>query len=86
MKLCETKFNDYLISNDKELLSLDKIHGFLSRSYWAGNRPVETIKKSIEHSDCFGIYLNGEKVGFARIVTDYSVMYWLCDVIIDEDQ
>ena len=24
-------------------------------------------------------------VGFARIVTDYATMYWLCDVIIDEN-
>ncbi len=24
-------------------------------------------------------------MGFARIVTDYSVMYWLCDVFIDEN-
>ena len=24
-------------------------------------------------------------VGFSRIVTDYATMYWLCDIIIDEN-
>jgi GNAT superfamily N-acetyltransferase len=85
MKLEEINYNNYLISNDKNLLSLERIHEFLSRSYWAGRRPKETIAKSIKNSECFGIYLGTEQVGFARIVTDYSVMYWLCDVFIDEN-
>jgi GNAT superfamily N-acetyltransferase len=85
MKLEEINYKDYLISNNKELLSLKKIHEFLSRSYWAGQRSKETIAKSIKNSECFGIYLRNDQVGFARIVTDYSVMYWLCDVFIDEN-
>jgi GNAT superfamily N-acetyltransferase len=84
MKLKEIDYKGYLISNNKNLLSLDRIHDFLSRSYWANTRPRETIAESIKQSECFGVYLNGDQVGFARIVTDYCVMYWLCDVIIDE--
>jgi hypothetical protein len=38
MKLYEIIYNDYLISNDKDLLSLEKICDFLSRSYWEKNR------------------------------------------------
>jgi len=84
MKLKEINFKDYLISNDRSILSLDKIHQLLSQSYWANKRPREKIAESINNSECFGVYLNGEQVGFARIVTDYAVMYWLCDVVIDE--
>ncbi|HYF75256.1 MAG TPA: GNAT family N-acetyltransferase, partial [Candidatus Nitrosocosmicus sp.] len=45
----------------------------------------EQIKKSIENSLCFGVYDAERQVGFARVVTDYSVMYWLCDVFVDEE-
>jgi GNAT superfamily N-acetyltransferase len=85
MRLNEIAYNNYLISNNKQLLSLNKIHEFLSKTYWAKNRTKETIKKSIEFSECYGVYQNNVQVGFARIVTDYSVMYWLCDVYIDEN-
>ena len=84
MKLEEVKFKNYLISNNKNLLSQERIHEFLMRSYWASQRDKETIARSIKNSECFGIYFNNDQVGFARIVTDYSVMYWLCDVFIDE--
>lgn len=76
--------NDYVISSDKALLSADKIYELLSGSYWAQGRSRETIIKSIENSLCWGIYIGGEQVGFARAVTDYATIYWLCDVIIDE--
>ncbi|MBI4763630.1 MAG: GNAT family N-acetyltransferase [Deltaproteobacteria bacterium] len=85
MKLEEINYKNYLISNNKSLLSLEIIHEFLSRSYWASQRSKETIAQSIQNSECFGIYTNNDQVGFARIVTDYSVMYWLCDVFIDEN-
>jgi GNAT superfamily N-acetyltransferase len=84
MKLVEINYKDYLISNNKNLLSLERIHDFLSRSYWANQRSKEKIAESIKNSECFGIYLNNDQVGFARIVTDYIVMYWLGDVFIDE--
>lgn len=30
------------------------------------------------------VYKNNELVGFGRAVTDYSTVYWVCDIIIDE--
>ena len=84
LKLNETSYNDYFITNNKNLLSLDKIYEFLSKSYWGKNRTKEKIKESIQNSECYGVYFKNEQVGFARIVTDYSVMFWLCDVYIDE--
>jgi len=82
----EKSVGGFLISTDKSLLSLDTIYDFLvNRSYWAKGRTREQIGRSIENSMCFGVYEDGRQVGFARVVTDYSVMYWLCDVFIDED-
>lgn len=77
--------NEYFFSNDKSLLSIDRICYLLSRSYWANTRTREKIEKSINNSICYGVYHNKVQVGFARVVTDFATMYWLCDVIIDEE-
>lgn len=71
------------ISSDKCKLDLDLIHNYLSEdSYWAKGRSIETVKRSIVNSLCFGIYENDEQIGFARVVTDYAVFAWLLDVFI----
>ena len=72
------------ISDDKALLQIDRICALLKTSYWAGERSRETIERSIANSLCFGVYQDGEQVGFARCVTDYATMFWLADVILDE--
>jgi predicted GNAT family N-acyltransferase len=80
----DTNFGEYKFSDNKSLISIDKVCELLGNSYWATNRKREINIKAIENSICIGIYLGEEMVGFARIVTDYATMYWLCDVIIDE--
>jgi GNAT superfamily N-acetyltransferase len=77
--------DEYTISTDKSLLQKETIQGFLSRSYWANTRSREMLERSIENSLCFGMYVGTRQVGFARVVTDFATMYWLCDVFIDEE-
>lgn len=78
-------FGEYKISTDKSLLSVEKIAELLHKTYWAAQRPVEIIENSIKNSFCYGIYFNNEQVGFARVVSDFSTVFWVCDVIIDEN-
>ncbi len=73
-----------VISNQKEKLDIDFIFQFLTNSYWAKNRTKEEIKISIEHSVCFGVYIDDQQIGFARIVTDYIVFGYVMDVFITE--
>lgn len=70
------------ISTDKSKLQIDIIHQFLTTAYWAKGRTIEEIKKSIEHCLCFGVYLDEKQIGFARIVTDYTVFAYIMDVFI----
>ena len=74
----------YSISIDKSKLDIDVIHDYLSnRSYWAKGRTLETVRRSIDNSLCFGVYDPQDKlVGFARVVTDLSVFALLMDVFI----
>lgn len=75
---------EYYISTDKSRLDIEAVKQLLKQSYWANTRPVERILKSIENSICYGIYKNNEQVGFGRVVTDFSTVFYLCDIIIDE--
>ena len=71
------------ISTDKSKLDVHLIHDFLSnQSYWANDRSLERVRQSIDHSLCFGVYLDDKQIGFARVVTDYTVFAWLMDVFI----
>lgn len=78
----ELSFGEYKISTNKELISLERVAELLHNTYWAHHRSRETIETSLKNSICFGIYHQEKMVGFARVVTDYSTMYWLCDVVI----
>lgn len=72
------------ISTDKNKLDITFIHEFLTKSYWAEGRTLEQVKISIENSICFGIYLKDKQIGFARVLTDGSVVAYLMDVFIAE--
>ncbi len=74
---------NFVINTDKSRLDVAAIHHFLStQAYWALNRPIEMVKKTVENSICFGVYDGDKQIGFARVVTDYATFAWLCDVFI----
>ena len=83
----EWRRDDYVISTERERLDVDLIHKFLSESsYWAIGRPLEVVRRSIEHSLAFGIY-QGERqqIGFARVITDDATFAWIADVFVLEE-
>lgn len=78
--------DEYTISTSKDDLNIPYIHQFLTRSYWAEGIPVETVKRSIDGSLCFGVYFRENQVGFARIISDLATYAYLADVFIDPTQ
>lgn len=70
------------IDSDKNRLPVEQIHEYLNTTYWAGNRSLETVRTTIDHSLNYGLYKNNCLIGFARVLTDYGVMAYLCDVFI----
>jgi GNAT superfamily N-acetyltransferase len=72
------------ISTDPERLDVDRVHRWLSTdAYWALGRTREVVERSIAGSLNVGAYVDGEQVGYARIVTDHATFAWLCDVYVD---
>jgi len=87
MKIYETTQNEFVISTDKGKLDVEVIHNYLcNESYWAKNIPLEIVKKSIDGSCCFGLYVNensiSKQVGFARVVSDCATFGYLVDVFV----
>jgi GNAT superfamily N-acetyltransferase len=75
----------YEISTDTERLDREVIYRFLAEeSYWSPGIPREVVERSIDNSLCFGVYKEGEQVGFARIVTDKATFALVADVFVLE--
>jgi len=55
---------------------------FLQNSYWASGRRRSVIERSMKNSLCFGAYLSGRQVAFARVVSDRAVFAYLMDVFV----
>jgi GNAT superfamily N-acetyltransferase len=72
------------VSANKAQLDLSFIQHFLKDIYWTAGRTIEEVQTTIDHSFCFGIYLNDQQIGFARVITDYVVFAYVMDVFIDE--
>ncbi len=73
----------FLISTDNTLLDIDLIYNYLDKdSYWGNGIPFDRLERSIKNSLCFGVYSNGEQVGFARVVSDKATFAYLADVFI----
>ncbi len=78
---------NYRIITGADNLNIEDVERLLKKTYWANNRSTEQIKKSMDNSSCYGIFLEDEKklAGFARVISDYATTYYLCDVIIDAE-
>ena len=78
---------NYRIVEGKEKIKVEEVARLLKMTYWADTRPIEKIRKSMDNSECYGLFVEGidQLIGFARVITDYATTYYLCDVIIDNE-
>ncbi|WP_434042429.1 MULTISPECIES: GNAT family N-acetyltransferase [Sorangium] len=75
---------DIVISSDKALLDVERIHAVLATTYWSKGIPRDVVERAIEGSLCFGVYKAGAQIGFARLITDNATFAYLADVFIVE--
>lgn len=74
--------NKITIDQDKDRLDIDMIHEFLQSAYWAQGRTLTEVKRSIINSICFGVYIREKQIGFARVVSDFTIFGYIMDVFI----
>jgi GNAT superfamily N-acetyltransferase len=78
----ELPMSPYEITCDKARFDIEAIHGFLTRSYWSPGVPRTVVERSIANSLCFGVLLEGQQIGFARVITDKATFAFLADVYV----
>jgi N-acetylglutamate synthase-like GNAT family acetyltransferase len=83
-QLYETNRENFTISTDPARLDVDAITDLLSRSYWANTRTREQLERALSNSFVFGLYDGSRQIGLARVVSDFTIFAYLCDVIIHE--
>lgn len=81
----EAQRDRFTITTDKSRLDIDTICDFLTRAYWAKGRPRERTERALENSLVFGLYDGPRQIGLGRVVSDYAIFAYLCDVFIHED-
>ena len=72
----------FTISDQRDKVDLDVVAGLLSETYWGKARPRHIVEKLVASSLCFSLYKDKNQIGFARIVTDFTVFSWLSDLVI----
>lgn len=84
-QIIELQRDRFTISTDPARLDIDAIVDMLARAYWAIGRPRDRTERAIHNSLVFGVYDGERQIGVARVVTDYSIFAYMCDVFIHEE-
>ena len=75
-----TNDSSFEVSTDQTRLDIPMIYRFLSeQSTWAVGISRPVVERAIENSLCFGGYLDGRQIAFARVITDFSTFANLVD-------
>jgi len=78
-----TNDSSFQVSTDRTRLDVPMIYRFLSEhSTWAIGISPAVVERSIDNSLCFGGYIDGRQVAFARVVTDYATTAALEDLFV----
>ncbi len=77
----ESRVGKVLITTDQSRLDIDAIHEFLStKAYWSLGIPREVVERSIANSLSFGLFVDDQQAGFARVISDFATVAYLGDV------
>jgi len=78
-------YNAYVLTANKKKLDLDYLYNLLCvPSRYSTGLPPERFAPVIQNSLCFGVFYQGQQVGFSRVISDQSEFASIWDVFIDE--
>ena len=73
------------IRTDLADFDLEMVVAFIRQSYWGKGFSRERILESFAQSYCFGAFVEGRQVGFARVVSDRVFHGYIYDVFVLPD-
>jgi hypothetical protein len=74
----------YELTCDSDRVDIDRVHAWLSESYWAKGRDRAVLERAIAGSLTYSVFAEDQQAAFARVVTDEATFAWICDVIVDD--
>ena len=78
-----TNDSSFQVTTDQSQLDIPMIYRYLSeQSTWAVGISRPVVERAIENSLCFGGYVDGRQIAFARVVTDFATFGNLVDVFV----
>ena len=80
----EWQRDGFTLVTDPARIDAAAVHAYLVRSYWAEHIPLETVRRSLEHSLCFAVHEGERLVAFSRVVTDHATVAYVGDVFVLE--
>lgn len=75
----------FYVSEGRRQIQTERMLELLRQTYWAKERTLDQMELAIDHSVCYGAYLedNDQQIGLVRVMTDFVSAFYLCDVIVD---
>lgn len=80
--------NFYLCDDSALLLGkYREVNSLLKNAYWVTDRDDASMHRAMSNSLNYALFESASQaiVGYARVITDFATMYYLCDVFIAED-
>ncbi len=74
----------FLILSDRARLDLEVMLRLLHTTHWGGAMTLQVLERAVANSICFGIYTEGQQVGFGRVISDLATYAYLTDFVIEE--
>lgn len=82
-------FDGFYLTDEQEAIKnkCHDVYELLKKAYWTKGRSEQSTQKAICNSLNYAVFEAASErlVGFARVITDYSTIYYLSDVYIDKD-
>ena len=78
----EWKNDNFLLTDDPDLVDVAQVFSLLSETYWGVRRPVEVVEEMIKPSICFTLFDGDKYIGFGRALTDKVAFSWIADIVI----
>jgi GNAT superfamily N-acetyltransferase len=76
--------DEFTITDDGSKAQTGAVADLLAKTYWGQKRPRQVVEKLIPNSFCFSLLRNSKQIGFARVVTDFTVFSWLSDLVVND--
>jgi GNAT superfamily N-acetyltransferase len=81
----EWQKHTFRVTDDREAIDMSTVVTYLHTTYWANDRPESMIRRSWQNSAIvFGLFDGAKLIGFARVISDLTIVGYLADVFVDE--